>query len=222
MRPSRTCAKSSCVGRHLRRRHGRHRDDRPAHPPLRDPQPQRRQLPATRQRPRRPNRRQNPRNRLTIPLGRVAEGRRTPHNASIHPARPVRRALKRPSPPRPRPTGSASRRRSLSPQLTLEGSVLNRRGGPVFNRREWSSFRPALTALTITLGEDTPLSGDASPRAPRPPGASDRVIASDPCRGVCGATIGRSPPLTSPAHTEPCVGRAGARGHEASGVPCRE
>jgi hypothetical protein len=34
-------------------------------------------------------------------------------------------------------------------------------------------------ALTVKLGENTPLSGDASPRAARPPGASDRVMASD-------------------------------------------
>ncbi len=28
---------------------------------------------------------------------------------------------------------------------SLKGSILNRRGGPLFNRREWSSFQPALT-----------------------------------------------------------------------------
>ena len=32
-----TSNKPFSLGRHLRRRHGRHRDDRPAHPPLRDP-----------------------------------------------------------------------------------------------------------------------------------------------------------------------------------------
>ncbi len=88
---------------------------------------------------------QTPRNRLTNSPRRP---RRGPQNAAQHadpPGRPPSDGLKPPSPPRPRPTGSASRRRSLSPQPTQEGSVLNRRGGPLFNRREWSSFQPALT-----------------------------------------------------------------------------
>ena len=46
------------LGRDLRRRHGRHRDGRPAHPPRRDPLPQRRQLPPQRPRPRPPPGRQ--------------------------------------------------------------------------------------------------------------------------------------------------------------------
>ena len=48
-------------------------------PPLRDPQPQRRQLPATRQRPRRSPRRETPRNRLTDP---PRPPRRGPQNAA--------------------------------------------------------------------------------------------------------------------------------------------
>ena len=107
--------------------------------------PQRRQLPPARQRARRPPSRETPRNRLTDP---PRPPRRGPQNASqrADPTAGARQTgLKRPSPPRPRPTGSASRRRSLSLSSTLTGSVLNRRGGPLFNRREWSTFQPALT-----------------------------------------------------------------------------
>ena len=109
------------VGRHLRRRHGRHRDDRPADPPLRDPLAQRRQLPPARQRARRPPTGETPRDRLTDPPRRP---RRGPQNAAQHAdplAGPRQTGLKRPSPLRLRPTGSASRRRSLSPQLTQRG-----------------------------------------------------------------------------------------------------
>ena len=65
--------------------------------------------------------RETPRNRLTDP---PRPPRRGPQNASQH-ADPTARArqtgLKRPSPPRPRPTGSASRRRSLSRSAPRRG-----------------------------------------------------------------------------------------------------
>ena len=41
-----------------------------------------------------------------ITLDRPAEGRRTPHNTPVRPPTPGRTRLKRPSPLRPRPTGS--------------------------------------------------------------------------------------------------------------------
>ena len=53
------------MGRDLRRRHGRDRDGRPPHPPRRDPQPQRRFLPAQGPRPRTATRPPDRRNRLT-------------------------------------------------------------------------------------------------------------------------------------------------------------
>ena len=130
-----TSNKPFSLGRDLRRRHGRDRDDRPAHPPLRDPLAQRRQLPAARQRPRHPDRRQTRRNRLTQTPRPSAESRRTPHNTPTRRRDPRHMERKRPSPPPPRPTGSASRRRSLSSQP--RGSSLNRRS------YRWSTFQPA-------------------------------------------------------------------------------
>jgi len=49
---------------------------------------------------------------------------------------------------RPRPTGSPSRRRSLLPQRPPKGQFSTGLRGPLFNRREWSTFRSALTAET--------------------------------------------------------------------------
>ena len=101
------------LGRDLRRRHGRHRDDRPAHPPLRDPLPQRRQLPAPRQRPRHPDRHQTRRNRLSRTPRRALRG---PQNGSQHAdlaQPPDDRRLKRPSPLTASPTARPSRRRAL-------------------------------------------------------------------------------------------------------------
>jgi hypothetical protein len=93
------------LGLDLRRRGRRRRDDRPARPPRRDPRPQGRQLPATRQGPRAGTRR----DRLTT----------------------------RPAPLRP--TGSAPQR---------EHSL----AGPLFNRRPWSTFQPALTTAGAVFG----------------------------------------------------------------------
>ncbi len=56
----------SAWGEIRRRRRGR-RDDRPARPPRRNPRPQRRQLPAQRQRPRRPTPRRTRHHQLTPP-----------------------------------------------------------------------------------------------------------------------------------------------------------
>ena len=65
----------SALGRDLRRRHRRRRDDRPARPPCRDPQPQGRLLPPQRPRPRTPH--QGRLNR-TIRTGGPSPGPATP------------------------------------------------------------------------------------------------------------------------------------------------
>jgi DNA replication protein DnaC len=71
------------VGRDLRRRGHRHRDDRPARPPRRDPLPQGRQLPPQGPRPRPPARRTTTRHAVS---DHPRPPRREPQNASTRPA----------------------------------------------------------------------------------------------------------------------------------------
>jgi site-specific DNA recombinase len=101
--------------------------------------PQRRLLPPARQGPRRPEPRKERRIRLTDHPRRPRQG---PQNAATRPESGDRS-----------PTGrSPPDRRSTSP-YGLGSATTGRRvittslGGPVFNRRRWPSFQPALTAI---------------------------------------------------------------------------
>jgi hypothetical protein len=135
------------LGRDLRRRHGRHRDGRPAHPPRRDPQPQRRFLPAQGPRPRTATRPPDPRNRLTHTPRRPRPG---PQNAS-------QRA--NPSPSTPKSTIRGAKRDhagGISPPLAygslrekppqpLSGTLQSKPRESILNRRYGVNSQPALT-----------------------------------------------------------------------------
>ena len=129
------------VGRDLRRRSHRHRDDRPPRSPRRDPQPQRRQLPPQRPRPRPPTGRQTRPNSLT---DHPRPARRGPQNAStsLDPG-PTRLpgALRR---------LARGERRSGSPSGLASATHTATTGGSVFDRRRGVSFRPALTLVAAS------------------------------------------------------------------------
>ena len=113
--------------------------------------PQRRQLPATRQRPRHPDRRQTRRNRLT---DHPRDPRRGPQNAAQRPD-PLAQSSKRPDPGAPHATPAAFRLRSptAAPREAAahpqKGSILNPAqpsSGLVStgaDTRGWDTFQPA-------------------------------------------------------------------------------
>ena len=126
------------LGRDLRRRHGRHRDGRPAHPPRRDPQPQRRQLPPQRPRPRPPP--HPPRRPIALTPPRAARRR---HFA------PLAYGSLRETPPLSQtPSDPEFNRREHQ-----GGSNFNRRPKRVnFQPRKGVRIRAALTTATIPIG----------------------------------------------------------------------
>ena len=134
------------LGRDLRRRHRRRRDGRPARPPRRDPQPQRRQLPPQRPRPRTPPRPPDRRNRLTD----------TPSAPSPRAAERLTTRRSRPgAPPEALKATIAAQASPYGLGLRDDGrSVLTRpAGGSILNRRYGVNSQPALTLEKVDAAD---------------------------------------------------------------------